>query len=308
MTAPLLGNTDLQQVIQSMDSVFSDLNGNGARPYLEMNKSSQSLSEQIRDCFLCDICSEVLICPYTCSLCLHSYCKNCIFKELDLGEDVDVICPVEGCGFESLDGFRPTLLGPDPFNPITGKIKPDLTLLQLTQKLFRMEDVSGQAELISMSENMESSQCCSTVESENCVPFIDIDKSTFITDHGVLRTIAPRVHRSQKSKKRGRSSIDLSSKDPVVEYTTVGVFRIGDDPDLDMFGFNYFRFPSALSISNFSLYLNRRFALKIESFYCRGIRIEDRSLSLGEILDEFWIPFIDPNDDVFTLKYTSPSL
>lgn len=290
---------DLLRVVHSMNEVLSDLQYKDSRASLEMESGFR---DQIKECFLCDICSEVLIRPYTSSVCLHSFCKKCIFAELDGEEDVDVFCPVEGCGAASLDGFQPTLLGPDPLNPQTGKIKSDPVLSRLTRKLFGVDKLTDEA----IPNSIQREQCeIKRVRrmDENCVPQITIDES-LVHDQGVLRTIKPGVREMTKS----GSTKCLESIERMLEYTTVAVFPFEDDSETQSTHFCYFRLPSEVPLAEFAFYLNFQLDRKIDSFFCRGILIEDHTLTLLEICDEFWTPFIDrkEDDELFTLKYTSP--
>lgn len=287
---------DLRRVIDSMNAVLADLQCKDSGASLEIDNVVQ---DQIKQCFLCDICSEVLIRPYTCSVCLHSYCKKCIFAELDGDEDVDVFCPVEGCGANSLDGFQPTLLGPDPLNPLTGKIKPDPILSRLTRKLFGVDKLTKEGTSVSKDEDSEIERVRRM--DENCVPYITIDES-LINERGVLRTIKPGV-RKMKESGNVQSAEDASEQ---LEYTTVAVLPFEDDSETQTTDFCYFRLPSEVPLTEFAFYLNFQFDRQIDSFFCRGILIEDQTLTLMEIYDEFWTPFIDNNkDELFTLKYTS---
>ncbi|GMH33737.1 hypothetical protein BSKO_01571 [Bryopsis sp. KO-2023] len=93
------------------------------------------LSQPIARALSCSICQGILLDAYKCLECMHSYCYTCVRPRVEIGDPRNV-CPVEKCGRHDIDGFTPTYLGPNPFDPVKPKLLPDSLLSGIVKKVF----------------------------------------------------------------------------------------------------------------------------------------------------------------------------
>jgi len=205
-------------------------------------------------------------------------------------DEGEKICPVGSCGTIGVGGFRPTNLGEHPFIVSDPTVVKDETLSGLIKKLLNEgeEDEDGEEEILV--PNLEPS-------------------GLLIEDLGPLKRIQAKQPPSCSLK--DVNDLLLASQEPEpqeeeMEYMTVAVFTVEDQQSMFDIEYNYFYIPSCLTVRQFRCYLEDRFRLHGLQLFCDNQQISHgpfEEMSLIEVCDEFWFPYSEFPDDIFTLRY-----